>query len=73
MDINKMLAELHEEREHIDEAILVLSRLALGAPRRRGRPPKWVTDQNSAEPKRRGRPPGSKMSAANRKARNAQR
>jgi hypothetical protein len=68
MDITKMLAELHEERDHIDEAILVLSRLAAEAPRRRGRPPKWMTDQNSAEPKRRGRPPGSKMSAAARKA-----
>ena len=69
MDITKMLVELHEERDHIDEAILVLSRLAVGAPRRRGRPPKWMTDQNSARPKRRGRPPGRKgMSAANRKA-----
>jgi hypothetical protein len=68
MDITKMLAELHEERDHIDEAILVLSRLAAGAPRRRGRPPKWMTDQNSVGAKRRGRPPGSKMSAAARKA-----
>jgi len=68
MDITKMLAELHEERDHVDEAILVLSRLAAAAPRRRGRPPKWVSNQNPAEPKRRGRPPGSKMSAAARKA-----
>jgi hypothetical protein len=34
MDTTKMLAELHEERDHIDEAILVLSRLAAGAPKR---------------------------------------
>ena len=68
MDIVKMIAELHEERDHVDEAILVLSRLAAGAPKRRGRPPKWMTDQNSTEPKKRGRPPRSKMSAANRKA-----
>jgi hypothetical protein len=68
MDINKMLAELHEERDHVDEAILVLSRLARGGAPRRGRPPKWMTDPNSAEPKRRGRPPGSKMSAEARKA-----
>jgi hypothetical protein len=68
MDITKMLTELHEERDHVDEAILVLSRLALGGAKRRGRPPKWMTDQNSAGPKRRGRPPGSKMSAAARKA-----
>jgi len=39
MAITKMLAELHEERDHVDEAILVLSRLAAGAPKRRGRPP----------------------------------
>lgn len=60
MDITKMIAELHEERDHVDEAILVLSRLAAGAPKRRGRPPKWLADQNSAAPKRRGRPPGAK-------------
>jgi hypothetical protein len=68
MNITKMLAELHEDRDHIDEAILVLSRLARGGTPRRGRPPKWMTDQNSTGPKRRGRPPGSKMSAAARKA-----
>ena len=53
MDILKMLAELRAEREQIDEAILVLERLARG--KRRGRPPKWMTGM-----KRRGRPPGSK-------------
>ena len=69
MDIVKMLAELHAERDHIDEAILVLSRLAAASPRRRGRPPKWLSDQNPVEPKRRGRPPGrTGMSAAARKA-----
>ena len=68
MDIIKMIAELHEERDHVDEAILVFSRLAASAPRRRGRPPKWLSNQNPAEPKRRGRPLESKMSAANRKA-----
>jgi hypothetical protein len=57
-----------KKRDHVDEAILVLSRLARSGAKRRGRPPKWMTDQNSAAPKRRGRPPGSKMSAANRKA-----
>ena len=64
-----VLAELHEERDHVDEAMLVLSRLAVGAPRRCGLPPKWMTDQNSRGPKRRGRPSWRKgMSAANRKA-----
>jgi len=55
VDINKMLAELRDEREHVEQAILVLENLARGQGKRRGRPPKWMT-----EIKRRGRPPGSK-------------
>jgi hypothetical protein len=55
MDINKMLDELRAEREQVEQAILVLERLARGQGKRRGRPPKWMT-----EVKRRGRPPGSK-------------
>jgi hypothetical protein len=55
MDINKMLAELRTDREQVEEAIMVLERLALGRGRRRGRPPSWMTAI-----KRRGRPPGSK-------------
>jgi hypothetical protein len=55
MDIAKMLADLRQEREQIEEAILTLERLALGRGKRRGRPPAWMTAI-----KRRGRPPGSK-------------
>jgi hypothetical protein len=55
MDINKMLADLRMEREQISEAIVVLERLTIGQGKRRGRPPKWMT-----EVKRRGRPKGSK-------------
>ena len=55
MDVAKMLTELRQEREHIEEAILTLERLARGRGKRRGRPPAWMT-----EIKRRGRPPGSK-------------
>jgi hypothetical protein len=55
MDINKMLNDLRMEREQLSEAILVLERLSLGQGKRRGRPPKWMT-----EVKRRGRPKGSK-------------
>src|ERR1700686_1112239 len=39
MDINKMLAELRTEREQVEEAIIVLERMARGRGRRRGRPP----------------------------------
>jgi len=55
MDVLKMLAELRQEREQIEEAILTLERLARGRGRRRGRPPAWMSAI-----KRRGRPPGSK-------------
>jgi hypothetical protein len=55
MDINKMLADLRVERDQISEAIVVLERLTIGHGKRRGRPPKWLT-----EVKRRGRPKGSK-------------
>ena len=55
MDVAKMLGELRQEREHIEEAILTLERLARGRGKRRGRPPAWMS-----EIKRRGRPPGSK-------------
>jgi hypothetical protein len=58
MDILKMLADLRQEREQLEEAILTLERLARGRGRRRGRPPAWMTTI-----KRRGRPPGSKNKA----------
>jgi hypothetical protein len=58
MDVIKMLADLRQEREQLEEAILTLERLARGRGRRRGRPPAWMT-----ELKRRGRPPGSKNKA----------
>lgn len=61
MDVARMLADLKQEREQIEEAILSLERLASGRGKRRGRPPAWL-----AEMKKRGRPPGSgKAKAAN--------
>jgi hypothetical protein len=56
MDILKMLAELREQREAIEQAIIVLERIAAGQSKRRGRPPVWM----ASAAKRRGRPPGSK-------------
>lgn len=55
MDVSKILADLRQEREQLEEAILSLERLAMGRGRRRGRPPSWMTVA-----KKRGRPPGSK-------------
>ena len=59
MDVTKILAELRQEREQLEEAILSLERLARGRGRRRGRPPAWMV-----EAKKRGRPPGSKNKTA---------
>ena len=58
MDVLKMLTDLRQEREQIEEAIMTLERLARGRGRRRGRPPAWMSAI-----KRRGRPPGSKNKA----------
>jgi hypothetical protein len=67
MDVTKILAELREERQQIEEAIVSLERLARGRGRRRGRPPAWMAGAATAAvvepPKRRGRPPGSKNKA----------
>jgi hypothetical protein len=60
MDVAKILVELRQEREQIEEAILSLERLARGRGRRRGRPPSWMAEITA---KRRGRPPGSKNKA----------
>jgi len=38
MDVLKMLADLREERAAVEEAIVVLERLASGHGQRRGRP-----------------------------------
>ncbi len=56
MDVTKILTELRQEREQIEEAIMSLERLARGRGRRRGRPPAWMAELD----KKRGRPAGSK-------------
>ncbi len=53
-----MLEELRTEREQVEQSIMVLENLARGQGKRRGRPPKWMS-----EVKVRGRPPGSKNKA----------
>jgi hypothetical protein len=55
MDVTKILSDLRQERDQLEEAILSLERLARGRGKRRGRPPAWMTVA-----KKRGRPPGSK-------------
>jgi hypothetical protein len=48
MDMSEILAELRSEQQRLDEAILVLQRLATGGRKRRGRPPKWIAAATSA-------------------------
>jgi hypothetical protein len=62
MDLAKILAELRQEREQIDDAILCLERLAGARARGVDRPSARIT-QMSAKP--RGRPPGSKNKMRN--------
>jgi hypothetical protein len=61
MDVLKMLADLRQERESIEEAIVTLERLARGQGKRRGRPPSWMSVLKDKKPTktagRRGRPP----------------
>ncbi len=64
MDVNRMLQDLREEREQLDEAIASLERLARARGSRRGRPPAWLREARS---RKAGRPPG-KASAAVAKA-----
>jgi hypothetical protein len=48
MDILKIVAELHAERQQVEEAIVVFERLAVATRgKRRGRPPKWLSEANA--------------------------
>ena len=61
MDVTKILAELRQEREQIEEAIMSLERLARGRGRRRGRPPAWMTELD----KKTGKAPPTKSKPTN--------
>jgi hypothetical protein len=51
MEILKMLADLRAEREHIEQAMLAVERLAAGIRgKRRGRPPKVDICRQGASP-----------------------
>jgi hypothetical protein len=50
MDLLKMIAELRAEREGIEDALVVLERLANSQGKRRGRPPNWMLVQRVAPP-----------------------
>jgi hypothetical protein len=48
MDLLKMIAELRAERAGIENALVVLERLARSHGKRRGRPPNWMVAQRAA-------------------------
>jgi len=68
IDVAKILEELKQEKEQLEQAISTLERLAVGRGPRRGRPPAWMNEGTA--PKRRGRPPGSKNKVAHESASN---
>jgi len=49
MNLTEMIAELRAECENVEQAILVLERIAAGRGRRQGRPPKWMTQVKRGE------------------------
>jgi hypothetical protein len=69
MDINGMLSQLRSERDQIDAAIMALEHLARGGGKRRGRPPKWMSEASgeTAAPATDGKRRPRKFSAEARK------
>lgn len=59
MDISKVIAELREERERLNEAIISLEKLSLAGAPRRGRPPAWRRVASGAAPRNRNGQNGS--------------
>ena len=45
MDLNRIIQELKAERDVLVAAIESLERLAAGRARKRGRPPKWLSER----------------------------
>jgi hypothetical protein len=56
MDLPKILAQLRQERELVEEAIVSFERLATASGgRRRGRPPAWLKAKRELRPEERSR------------------
>jgi hypothetical protein len=54
MDVSRMLNELRQQREQLEEAILSLEQLAAGRGPRRGRPPAWMAEARKTSSGRKG-------------------
>jgi hypothetical protein len=64
MDVTKILAELKQERDALEEAIATLERLALGRGKRRGRPPLWMVEAAKRKPADAEKEPVSRAAAS---------
>jgi len=51
MDLTKMIAELREQKQALEETMLILERIARGQGKRRGRPPAFLSDLGTASNK----------------------
>jgi hypothetical protein len=64
MDILKMIADLHEERARLDDAIMSLEKLSQAGAPRRGRPPAWTKVAGATGSRGRNGQSGSSNGAA---------
>jgi hypothetical protein len=71
MDLTKMIAELREQKQALEQTMMMLERLARSQGKRRGRPPLFLSKTSQASPARKRRPFSAetrkKMAAAQRK------
>jgi hypothetical protein len=71
MNLIKMIAELREQKQALEQTMMMLERLARGQGKRRGRPPLFLSQASPAGPARKRRPFSAetrkKMAAAQRK------
>jgi len=62
MNLAKILQELKQERDQLDEAILSLERLAASSGPRRGRPPAWLKVHKNRGPAANSKEPAATKS-----------
>jgi hypothetical protein len=71
MNLTKMIAELREQKEALEQTMLMLERLARTQGTRRGRPPLFLSQPSGGNPARKRRPFSAetrkKMAASQRK------
>jgi hypothetical protein len=64
MDLEKLIAELYEERARLDAAIAALERAIAGGHKRRGRPPKWLAKAREGGASKEPKPGGEEKGEA---------